>query len=106
MSTPPNFDTSAGPGLPRFVLHGDWLVGAGAKLEETARALVKAAEGGKSAVLDLTGVGRLDTAGAWLLDRTRVQLTENGVAASFSAARPEHELLLREAHFQIGRAHV
>jgi phospholipid/cholesterol/gamma-HCH transport system permease protein len=45
-------------------------------------------------------MGRMDTAGAWLLDRARQTLTERGVTTDVERLRPEYEILLKEAHFR------
>ena len=59
-----------------------------------------AANGAHAASIDLSRIERMDTAGAWIIDRSRQSLTDRGVAARFVGARPEHALLLREAHFR------
>lgn len=46
------------------------------------------------AAIDMTGIERLDTAGAWLLHRTRKRLRERGIAAEYEAARPSHAAIL------------
>lgn len=45
---------------------------------------------------NLSHVGRLDTGGAWLLDRTRHELAAQGYTVIFSGAREEHRILLDE----------
>ncbi len=42
----------------------------------------------------------MDTAGAWIIDRARTELTAGGVSAAYRGARPEHALLLREAGYR------
>jgi len=81
-------------------LAGGWVVAAGRALEADAAALKSGAVGAKSATIDLAGVDRMDTAGAWVIDRARVELTESGVPASYRGARPEHALLIREAGYR------
>ena len=80
-------------------LAGDWTVANSAALEATADSLTEPARQGKGAVLDLSAVNRLDTAGAWAIDRARAELSESGIAASYRGARPEYALLLREAGY-------
>ena len=46
------------------------------------------------AAIDMTDIERLDTAGAWLLHRTRKRLRERGVEAEYEAARPAHAAIL------------
>ena len=96
----PTFAAETDGGGTRLKLAGHWSLDACAGVEEGSQALVKAAAGAKTAVLDLSGVQRMDTAGAWLIDRARSELDEKGVKASFVDARPEVALLLKEAHFR------
>jgi phospholipid/cholesterol/gamma-HCH transport system permease protein len=80
-------------------LAGAWIIAAGKTLETTAATLTSAAPGAKSAIIDLAGVERMDTAGAWVIDRARVELTGAGVQADYRGARPEYALLLKEAGY-------
>ncbi len=61
----------------RLVAAGDWTVPEVPRLDRELRALDPG--GLRNAEIDATAVGRLDTAGAWLLLRTRRQLREAGV---------------------------
>jgi phospholipid/cholesterol/gamma-HCH transport system permease protein len=81
-------------------LAGDWIVSFGAKLEASAAALDSAGDHPHSAVFDFSGVARMDTAGAWLIDRARFDLDKAGVAASYRGLSPEYELLIREAGYR------
>ncbi len=81
-------------------LGGEWVVGEGRALETSAAALISGAGGARSATIDLGGVDRMDTAGAWLIDRARAELTAAGVPAAYRGARPEQALLLREAGYR------
>src|SRR5208337_5414417 len=98
------FQLSVAPSITRqtsgdgFVLSlsGAWIVAAGKALETAAALMTSGARGAKSATIDLTAVERMDTAGAWVIDRARAELTEAGVSAAYRGARPEHALLLRE----------
>jgi phospholipid/cholesterol/gamma-HCH transport system permease protein len=49
--------------------------------------------------LDLGGVGRLDTLGAWTLNRTRHELSAKG-QVDFANATPEQKILLDEAAYR------
>ncbi|MCB8821176.1 ABC transporter permease [Microvirga rosea] len=51
-------------------------------------------------IIDLGRVGRLDTLGAWVLDRTRHELGERGLAADFANASPEQQILLDEVAYR------
>ena len=85
----------------RLSLGGDWTVGAGSAAEAQAENLVISARGSRSATIDLGGVERLDTAGAWLIDRSRAQLAAGGMKVVYAATAPEHGILIREAHFRV-----
>jgi phospholipid/cholesterol/gamma-HCH transport system permease protein len=50
-------------------------------------------------LLDLSGVERLDTLGAWTLGRTRHELSAKG-RADFANASPEQKILLEEAAYR------
>jgi len=82
-----------------LTLGGDWTVAFSATLEATAALLTEPARQAAAAVLDLSAVDRMDTAGAWVIDRARVELADTGISASYRGARPEYALLLKEAGF-------
>jgi phospholipid/cholesterol/gamma-HCH transport system permease protein len=50
-------------------------------------------------IIDLSRVQRLDTLGAWVLDRTRHELGEQGLAADFAGATQEQQILLDEVAY-------
>jgi phospholipid/cholesterol/gamma-HCH transport system permease protein len=84
----------------RLALAGDWTVSSGKSAEAEAHRLVAAAKGAASATIDLDGVEHLDTAGAWLIDRSRAEMAEKGVKVGYVASAPEHKILLREARYR------
>ena len=71
---------------------GEWLVETAADLDRRLRG-IEAPKGGR-VLLDLTGIDRLDTAGAWLLLRTEHDLTERGNAVEMRNLRPSFEPLI------------
>jgi phospholipid/cholesterol/gamma-HCH transport system permease protein len=81
-------------------LGGHWTVDASAAIEARADALLVEGDGARRVVLDLGRVGRLDTAGAWLIDRARQTLAAKGVDARLESVRPEYAILLREARYR------
>lgn len=81
-------------------LGGQWTVKASAAIEARADALLAESEGARLVVFDLGRVARLDTAGAWLIDRARQSLDAKGVEAKIESVRPEFEILLREARYR------
>ena len=84
----------------RLDLSGGWTIDVGARLEKEADALVGDAEGAHEALIDLSGVEAMDTAGAWVIDRSVQALATRGVATQLIGARPEHAILLKEAHYR------
>ena len=72
----------------RLDLAGGWTIDFGARLEKEADALVADAEGAHEALIDLSGVEAMDTAGAWVIDRSVQALTARGVATQSSARAP------------------
>ncbi len=81
-------------------LAGPWIVGAGKALETGAASLMSEAGGAKSVILDLSAIQRLDTAGAWVIDRARAQIAEAGATVAYRSARPEHALLIKDAGYR------
>jgi phospholipid/cholesterol/gamma-HCH transport system permease protein len=81
-------------------LGGQWTVKASAAIEARADALLAESDGARRVVFDLGRVVRLDTAGAWLIDRARQTLDAQGVEATLESVRPEFEILLREARYR------
>ena len=69
-------------------------------LEEAGASIVEAGRGARSLVIDLSAVEALDTAGAWLIDKARSQLTEAGCEATISHRDSSQALLLQEAHYR------
>jgi phospholipid/cholesterol/gamma-HCH transport system permease protein len=96
----PEFSTQRLGDAVRLSLGGHWTVEASAAIEARADGLLAESAGARRVVLDLGRVARLDTAGAWLIDRARQTLDAKGVDAKIESIRPEYEILLREAHYR------
>ncbi|MBM3582928.1 MAG: MlaE family lipid ABC transporter permease subunit [Alphaproteobacteria bacterium] len=79
-------------GRVRLVATGPWCVATAAGLDARLRVLAPL---GPRVAIDMTGVERLDSAGAWLLHRTRTRLAEAGVPVDLEGVRPEHAGLLQ-----------
>ena len=75
-----------------FKAAGEWLVATAAELDRRLRAIQ--VPSGKRVTLDLAGIDRLDTAGAWLLLRTEHDLTERGNAVEMRNLQPSFEPLI------------
>lgn len=71
---------------------GAWTVSAVADLDRTIRRTQL--NGAKKAQVDVSGLTRLDTAGAWLLYRTRRDLAADGVEVAISGLEPQYAPLL------------
>lgn len=84
----------------RAVLSGRWTVDQAPAVEERITEVVTAAEQGRRIIIDLSAVDRLDTLGAWVLDRTRHDLGAQGLSADFVGARAEHHILLNEVAYR------
>ncbi len=78
----------------RFVvtLGGRWNIGEAARLDRDLGGL--SPDGAKAVTIDIGGVERLDTAGAWIVFRTLKRLRGEGCDAAFTGARPEQKVLL------------
>jgi phospholipid/cholesterol/gamma-HCH transport system permease protein len=80
------------PGSVILAAAGEWLVETAADLDSRLRALD--VPKGKRVTLDLAGIERLDTAGAWLLLRTEHDLTARGNDVELRNLRPTFEPLI------------
>jgi phospholipid/cholesterol/gamma-HCH transport system permease protein len=96
----PEFSSQRSGDAVRLSLAGHWTLDASAAIESQADGLLTESAGARQVVLDLGRVARLDTAGAWLIDRARQTLNAKGVDAKLESIRPEYEILLREARFR------
>ena len=84
----------------RASLSGRWTVEYSAAVEACVARLTEEIGDASRVLLDLSGIERLDTLGAWVLDRTRHDLGERGLAADFLGARSEHHILLNEIAYR------
>lgn len=73
---------------------GDWTVRLVRGLDEPLAELMPQRARGRDAVIDLTALDRLDTAGAWMLHRTHEQLRVAGLRVSYLGETPEIRTLL------------
>ena len=79
-------------------LSGPWTAPHAEKVEAVAEAIALEVET-YPVVFDLSGIGRLDTLGAWTLNRTRHELSDKG-KADIANASPEQSTLLEETAFR------
>jgi len=80
------------PGALVLAAAGEWLVATAAELDRRLRAVQ--VPGGKRVTIDLAGIDRLDTTGAWLLLRTERDLTQRGNAVEMRNLQPSFEPLI------------
>ncbi len=78
----------------RMRLGGRWTADQAPAVEAAAARIV--AGGPARLVIDLGDIERLDTLGAWVLERTRAEVEAAGGSLAYLRARPEHRTLLGE----------
>ncbi|MGO9742835.1 MAG: MlaE family lipid ABC transporter permease subunit [Roseiarcus sp.] len=100
MSSAPSIATQTTPDGVTLALRGDWTIDAGSALERAAGELGSAAKGHGKAVIDISTLGALDTAGAWVISRCQYGLARAGVEAALTGVREDHATLLREAGYR------
>jgi phospholipid/cholesterol/gamma-HCH transport system permease protein len=83
----------------RAALSGRWTAEHAARIERLVVDIVEGADR-RRIILDLDGVERLDTLGAWVLDRTRHELGAKGLSCDFVQASPEQRILLDEVAYR------
>ncbi|MFO1148445.1 MAG: ABC transporter permease [Alsobacter sp.] len=82
------------------VLTGDWTSAAAEAVEAAGARLLAEAKGIGDLVLDLTRVHRIDTLGAWVLDRARHELGATGTRAEFGGVSEAQGILLHEVAYR------
>ncbi|AWM86623.1 MlaE family lipid ABC transporter permease subunit [Microvirga sp. 17 mud 1-3] len=80
-------------------LAGHWIAENSGRVESLAAEIAAGADHHR-VIIDLGKVERLDTLGAWVLDRTRHELGEKGLTADFANASPEQQILLDEVAYR------
>ncbi|MFC0218124.1 phospholipid/cholesterol/gamma-HCH transport system permease protein [Pseudochelatococcus lubricantis] len=104
MTTDPNVAIDESSGATRLVVTGDWVSTQATAVEEQAALLARqlAGDGSRTqdVAIDLGEIGRLDTVGAWVLDRARQEGAADGRKAPFVNTRPDHLLLLEKVHYR------
>ena len=82
-----------------LALAGEWIVSAGHQLEAAGASLLSLAKDAKRVIFDLAGLQRMDTAGAWFIDRAETELAAGGASVSYRGEQPKHDILLKEAGY-------
>ncbi len=84
----------------RLALSGHWSIQNSALIERLVAEMPLATAGMRIVILDLAQVSRLDTAGAWLIDRAREKMSQAGLAVTIQCGQASHEILLKAAHYR------
>ena len=84
----------------RATLTGRWTADQAPAVERCVADLLAAVGDERRILFDLSEVERLDTLGAWVLDRTRHDLGAEGHSADFFGAKAEHHILLNEVAYR------
>jgi len=74
MSRPPSAIAVIERGEARLAFAGAWTIEAGARLEKESAQALSALSGATAAAFDLSGLEGLDTAGAWIISRTKAEI--------------------------------
>lgn len=86
-----------------LVLSGDWIAKYGTDIEQVCNDLALHAEKTGHITLDVSGVGKLDTLGAWVIDRMRHRLQDKKISIELVQVSDNHAVLLKNLeyrHFQ------
>ena len=93
MDQEPEWEVRSGAdGQVVLAAQGPWTIGAVAGLDRRIKATQL--NGARHAIFDISGITRLDTAGAWLLYRTRRDFSADGVEVTFSGLDAQYAPLL------------
>jgi phospholipid/cholesterol/gamma-HCH transport system permease protein len=84
----------------RATLYGRWTADQAPAVERCVAEIAGLGAHDRRLIFDLSHVERLDTLGAWVLDRTRHDLGAAGHSADFVGASPEHHILLNEVAYR------
>ena len=84
----------------RVQLSGNWTVEFASAVERETDRLLQAATDSSRVLIDLSQIDKLDTLGAWVINKARHQFGGEGLAADFAGARPDHHILLNEIAYR------
>jgi phospholipid/cholesterol/gamma-HCH transport system permease protein len=90
----PRHDIVIGADTVTVRLGGTWTLDHGRRLEAVSAEVLPALDGARRCLLDLSGVTRLDTLGAHVVERLLHQAGSDGVVTEIAGARPEHLALI------------
>ncbi len=81
------------------LLNGPWTLAGARAMEQGADQLMLAVGEARDIVFNLGAIESLDTAGAWLIDRCRVQLQSKGAQVRIEGATDAQVMLLDQVHY-------
>lgn len=87
--------SGAGDAL-QLVASGNWTVNEAEQLDGQIRQAAKVPSGTRKVTIDLSGIERFDTAGAWLIHRTARDLVKTGLEVVYTGIGPSREILIGE----------
>jgi len=79
-----------------MALDGSWIARRARLAEAAVTAAVAQLGSARSVTMDLRGVDRIDTAGAWLVERTRRVLVDAGTDVDLKATKDKQRILIEE----------
>ncbi|MCZ8098027.1 MAG: MlaE family lipid ABC transporter permease subunit [Alsobacter sp.] len=86
-------------GEARILLSGAWTAQQAEQVETAGDRVLGETSGAARVLLDLTGVERLDTLGAWVVDRARHGVEQAGGSVRYIGLTEAQKILLREVAF-------
>lgn len=95
-NAPASLEIDRSGGTLRVTAHGDWTVRSVMAIDQRMRMLVSEMPTSGEVVLDITGAGRLDTAGAWILRRTLEEFELHGVACTLTGMDEDEKTLFEK----------
>lgn len=101
MSGDPRLERLTGDGAPVLKMAGPWIAQNAAVLEHLVAKAERAGPSGAPTAIDVTGISKLDTFGAWLIERLRRGLTRDGNAPDIIGLADDYRGLVEEVH-QVG----
>ena len=96
MSVRPRIELIEEPTALRAVFDGSWIARRARWAEQAVAELESESRAVRHVIFDLSRLDRLDTAGAWLIERTRRGIADAGVRAEIVEAIPTHLQLIEE----------
>ena len=101
MSGDPRLEQLTGGGAPVLKMAGPWIAQNAAVLEHLVAKVERSGASGAPTAIDVTDISKLDTFGAWLIERLRRGLTREGTAPDLVGLSEDYRGLVEEVH-QIG----